>query len=95
MAESASGDERAAVILANVSGSDVPRATRVIPVTDGFRFITHPKTVATSPTTVVIAPIKAKATTKEAHPPQTCLGGTRAPNTFQKIAKNCHTASPH
>jgi len=32
---------------AKVSGSDVPKATRVIPVTDGLRLITHPRTVAT------------------------------------------------
>ena len=70
MAESASFEDLAAVILANVSGKEVPIATRVIPVTAGLRPTTHPKTVATSPTIVVTIPIRKRATKNAAHPPQ-------------------------
>jgi len=93
MAESASGDERAAVMDAKVSGSDVPKATRVIPVTDGLRLITHPRTVATWPTIVVTTPISASETMKAAQPPQIGLGGTVAPKTFQKMERSYQTAS--
>lgn len=50
-AASALSDYLAAVILANVSGRDVPKATRVIEATDSLIYSTQPRTVATSPTT--------------------------------------------
>jgi hypothetical protein len=43
MAESAESDYLAAVILAKVSGRDVPRATRVIAVISSLIPSTHPK----------------------------------------------------
>lgn len=49
---------------AKVSGREVPRATKVIAVTDGFSPITQPKMVATSPTKSVIMPMKLSATPK-------------------------------
>ena len=95
IAASAYYEVLAAVILAKVSGRDVPIATRVMPVTAGFSPITHPKTVATSPTTVVIIPIRARAIKNAAHPPHMCLGGTNAPNTFQNMASKWNKAAPH
>lgn len=47
----------AADILANVSGREVPKATRVMAATDSSILSTHPRTVANSPTTNVIIPI--------------------------------------
>lgn len=47
IAESALLEDLAAVIEAKVSGSEVPIATIVIPVTDGLKSITQPRTVAT------------------------------------------------
>ena len=69
MAESAVGDDQAAILLASVSGSEVPMATSVMPATEGFKFSTHPRTVATSPTIVVMTPMRARATPKAAQPP--------------------------
>lgn len=56
-AESAFGDYWAAVLLAKVSGKEVPRATRVIAVTEALRPIAHPRIVATSPTNMVMTPM--------------------------------------
>jgi len=56
-AESAYGDYWAAVLLAKVSGKEVPRATRVIAVTEALRPIAHPRIVATSPTNIVMIPM--------------------------------------
>ena len=50
-AESAYFSAAAAAILAKVSGSEVPRATNVMAVTDGNIPRTHPKRLANSPTT--------------------------------------------
>ena len=69
MAESALADDLAAVILAKVSGREVPMATRVIPVTEGLRLMTQPRTVATSPTIVVTIPTRSSAIPKAAQPP--------------------------
>ena len=63
-AESALSDYFAAVILANVSGSDVPSATKVIAVIESGKPIMHPNCPATSPTINVITPIKVKAIQK-------------------------------
>ena len=92
MAESAVGDDLAAVILAIVSGNEVPSATRVIPATDGFKLITQPRTVATSPTIVVIIPMSASETMNAAQPPQISVGGVNAPKIFQNIEQKCQTA---
>lgn len=59
----------AAVMLAKVSGREVPMATNVIAVTPGFRPITHPITLAISPTTAVSIPMKTIAARKHGHPP--------------------------
>jgi len=57
IAESAYSEDLAAVILANVSGREVPRATRVMAVTDSSIPTTQPKSSAIYPTTAVTAPI--------------------------------------
>lgn len=69
MAESAYGDYCAAVILAKVSGSDVPIATNVMAVTAGWRPTVHPRTVATSATIAVMPPMKMSATPNAGQPP--------------------------
>ena len=67
-ASSALSDYFAAVILANVSGSDVPRATTVIAATDSLIPRQQPKTVATSPTIYVTSPIYIKEVAKHGAP---------------------------
>ena len=84
-AESAVSLFLAAIILAKVSGRDVPRATRVIPVTEDGIPQTHPNKVATSPTTKVIRAMNKRATKNAGHPPLQWFGGTKANITFQKI----------
>ena len=87
-AESAVGNYLAAVILANVSGREVPRATKVIAVMESSIPQTQPRREATSPTTAVTAPMKERATRNAGHPPPQWLGGTHAKITFQKtVAK--------
>jgi len=83
----------AACLLANVSGSDVPRATNVIAVAAGFKPITHPNNVATSPTRAVTIPINAKDTRKASHPFHLLGGGIIAKNNFQPIVQKCKNAS--
>ena len=68
-AESAFGLSLAAVMLAKVSGREVPMATNVIAVTPGFRPITHPITVAISATKAVRRPMKQMAARKQGMPP--------------------------
>lgn len=68
IAESALSELAAAVILANVSGRDVPKATIVIAVTDSSIPSTQPSTVANSPTIAVTTPIIAREM-KKAGPP--------------------------
>lgn len=67
-AESACLPSLAADILANVSGSDVPIATKVMAVTPGLRPITQPINVATSATIAVTTPMPARAAKKHAQP---------------------------
>jgi hypothetical protein len=69
MAESAYSEFLAAVIDANVSGSEVPRATRVIAVIESGIPQTQPSMEAHSPTIAVIAPINERAAIKAGHPP--------------------------
>ena len=92
-AESAYFDVLAAVMLANVSGKEVPNATKVIAVTDGWIPSTHPRIVATSPTIAVISPIKVRAMKKVGTPPDKLDGGTMANSTFQNMVMKCKIAS--
>lgn len=56
-AESAVSSATAAALLANVSGSDVPRATKVIAVTESSRSRTQPNNPAISPIKAVTRPM--------------------------------------
>ena len=69
MAASAYFSLWAAVIEANVSGKEVPSATKVMAVTVGFKPMTQPKSSANSPTIAVVMPMKASATPKHGSPP--------------------------
>ena len=64
IAESALCDSRAAVILARVSGSDVPNATSVTPVIDSGILNTHPNAVAKSLIRITTRPIHVRETRK-------------------------------
>jgi len=94
-AASAYSLDLAAVILANVSGREVPMATIVIAVICGCIPRTHPIASATSPTTPVIIPMKESAIMKAGFPPPHLIGGTRAKNSFQVTIKNYIMASPN
>ena len=93
IAESALVDSCAAYLEANVSGSEVPNATKVIAVTAGLSPSTHPNNDAYSPTTITIRPIMKSDIPKAAHPPQILAGGTKPKKTFQKMHKKCINAS--
>ena len=54
------------VVIAKVSGSEVPSATNVIAVIGSGTPRVHPNKVAYSPTTKVTTPIRARATKKQA-----------------------------
>lgn len=64
IAESASDDSLAAVIEAKVSGREVPKATKVMAVTDSLMPREQPRIVATSPTMAVTKPIQERAMKK-------------------------------
>jgi hypothetical protein len=68
-------------------------ATKGIAVTPGFRPMTHPITLATSPTTAVRMPMKEIAAMKHGHPPPQCGGGQQAKRTFQPMEKKWRKAS--
>lgn len=68
-AESACFSAAAAAILANVSGREVPRATKVMAVTDGKIPNTHPNKFANSPTIKVTNPINPSERKKQGNPP--------------------------
>ena len=85
IAESANSEFYAAVILANVSGKDVPTATSVMAVTASFRPTTHPSVDATSATMAVIPPMKIKAIMKAGMPPPISTGGIKAKSIFQPM----------
>jgi hypothetical protein len=93
IAASASSEVLAAVILANVSGREVPNATRVIAVIDSFIPSTQPSSDANSPTIAVTKPIKAREAKKLALPPHIYVGGTNANRTFHPIETKCTMAS--
>ena len=89
MAVSAFSDCLAAVILAKVSGRDVPMATKVMAVTAGWRPTVQPRTVATSATIAVMDPIKVRAMMNAGRPPPHSTGGMKAKRTFQPIIAKC------
>jgi len=93
MAESANSDYLAAIILAEVSGSDVPTATKVIAVTAALSPRVHPRTVATSATMAVIDPMKVRAIMKAGIPPPHSTGGMKAKSRFQPMMAKCVSAS--
>jgi hypothetical protein len=93
-AESAYWDDLAAVTLANVSGSEVPIATRVIAVICGSIPKTQPINSATSPTTPVMIPMKVSAIKNAGFPPPHLMGGTQEKRSFQETIKNYKIASP-
>lgn len=70
MAASALSDATVEILLAKVSGRDVPSATNVIPVMASFNPTTHPKSPASSPTIAHITPIAHREKKKHSHPPQ-------------------------
>ena len=69
IAESAYSEPKAAVLLAKVSGRDVPRATIVMALTAAGIPRTHPNRLANYSTTPVIIPMRPRATTNAGHPP--------------------------
>ena len=93
MAESANSEFKAAVLLAKVSGREVPMATNVIAVTDSFKFRVHPRIVAASATIAVIDPMNIIATMKAAQPPYIFTGGINEKITFQPMVAKCMKAS--
>ena len=87
-AESAYGDDLAAVTLAKVSGRDVPMATIVIAVIYGSKDKTHPSNSAISPTIPVIIPIIVSAIMKAYFPSPHLIGGIIAKSNFQVTKRN-------
>ena len=69
---------KAAVLLANVSGILVPRATRVIAVMGFGRPIKQPKIPAKSPIMAVRKPIIAREMINVGQPPRRLAGGINA-----------------
>jgi hypothetical protein len=70
MAASALEDATVEILLAKVSGRDVPNATNVIPVMAFFNPTTHPNSSASSPTIAHMTPIPHNEKTKHNQPPQ-------------------------
>jgi hypothetical protein len=83
----------AACLLANVSGNDVPRATKVIAVAEFLRPMTHPNKVATSPTIAVTRPINIREKPNDNQPLQYLAGGINENSSFQPMVKKCINAS--
>jgi len=73
----------AAAIEAKVSGSEVPRATKVMAVMEGGHSITQPKKAARSPIKAVTPQMKMSATMKHTQPPAKSVGGTHAKSTLE------------
>jgi len=69
IAESAYSLYFAAIILAKVSGKEVPNATIVIPVTELGIVNAHPNNIAISATTNVTKPVNESETMNAGHPP--------------------------
>ena len=89
IAASASSSYLAAVILAKVSGREVPKATKVMAVIDGGTIRTHPKSVANLSTIAVTKPIMARAPKKQAHPLHIWAGGTNEKRSFHPMQLKC------
>jgi len=70
--------EMAAVLLANVSGILVPKATRVIAVMASGKFMRQPKMPARSPMMAVRSPITASEMRNVGQPPKYFAGGIKA-----------------
>merc|ERR1712228_175129 len=83
IAASASGEKTTANLEANVSGSDVPRATRVKATAKSGSPTMQPHIEASSPTIIVANPIAISATQNVAQPAQISVGGMHANSTFQ------------
>jgi len=79
---------------ANVSGREVPIATKVIAVIAGLSPTTQPSSSATVPTTAVIPPISASATMKAGKPPAHLTGGMTENISFQPMSPKWKSASP-
>ena len=92
-AESAYSDPWAAVTEANVSGTEVPKATKVIAVIAGGILRTQPRSSATSPTMAVIAPTRPSAIKNAGHPPPDLTGGIIEKKIFHVIKRKCIMAS--
>ena len=86
-AASANSLDLAAVMLAKVSGSEVPMATIVMAVICGWMPITHPIASATAPTTPVIIPMKVSAIMKAVFPSPHLIGGTKENKSFQEMMR--------
>lgn len=92
-AESAYSEPCAAVTEAKVSGTDVPKATKVIAVIAGGIAKVHPNNSATSPTMAVIPPTIPRAMKNAGQPPPVLTGGIKEKNNFQVIKRKCIMAS--
>merc|ERR1711964_783864 len=79
---SAYGSCSAAVLLANVSGKDVPSATSVMAVISDSIPREQPRKFATSPTRHVTKPIMPRAKPKQSHPCAKSVGGMKAKSSF-------------
>mmetsp|Transcript_38118 Transcript_38118/g.85919 ORF Transcript_38118/g.85919 Transcript_38118/m.85919 type:complete len:338 (-) Transcript_38118:1455-2468(-) len=90
---SAKGSWTAAVLEANVSGSDVPSATKVTAQMGAFMSSAHPSRLAMSPMMAVRPPIIAREQKKQTHPSRKSTGGTIAKSIFQGKAAMCRTTS--
>jgi len=93
MALSAFLDYLAAWTEANVSGREVPRATKVMAVIAEGNPMVQPKRFANSPTMAVMMPMKSKATPKVTHPLPMRAGGMQAKTTFHPIVRKWKKAS--
>lgn len=71
----------AAIIDANVSGNDVPKATNEIAVILSFNPTRQPNIAATSPTIAVRIAMKINETKNVSQPPAIAVGGTNAKRT--------------
>lgn len=56
-------------LFSSVPGIEVPRATKVVAVTESFRKLVQPNALATSPITAVISPIPTIEHMKHGYPP--------------------------
>lgn len=81
MASSAVFEFFAAIIDANVSGNEVPNATKEMAVILSFNPTRQPNIAATSPTTAVKSAMKSNETKKVNQPPAIAGGGTKANKT--------------